>query len=151
MGASLPGTPTVDAGDDIVTCGGSTVISADFLNIGETTSYDVVEIPFAPPFAFSGLGQSVDPGEDDQWYRDPITNITMQPLPFDFCFYGLLEQEFKVGANGVIAFHEDVLNDFSNAWSGAGAPDIPSNGGIQGIIGEPNVHVVITIYISSHE
>ena len=51
-----PGCPNVDAGEDAnVNCagGGCVDLSATFLETGETTSYDVTPIPYAP-FPFIG-------------------------------------------------------------------------------------------------
>ena len=52
VGASSPGNPFVEAGDDIVIdCDDDcTDISAEFLEIGETNTYTVTQIPFVPPF-----------------------------------------------------------------------------------------------------
>ncbi|WP_456438053.1 PKD domain-containing protein, partial [Psychroserpens sp.] len=103
IGASSPGNPFVEAGDDIVIdCADNcTDITAEFLEIGETNTYIVNEIPFVPPFAFSGLTNSLNPNADDQW-------SDLEDLPFDFCFFNNIETEFQIGSNGVISFNENL-------------------------------------------
>ena len=80
-GATTPGNPYVSAGDDInLECPELVQLSADFLEIGETDLYEVVEIAFVPPFPFQGLSNSVNTNIDDAW-------DSPQALPFDFCFF----------------------------------------------------------------
>ncbi len=112
-----PGSLFVDAGPDIVIdCGttGCTDLTATFLETFETSSasYTVSPIDYVPPFAFDGLANSLNPDIDDAW--SPVDS-----LPFDFCFFGNLEQEFQVGSNGVIRFDVDPGDTGvgSNAWS----------------------------------
>ncbi|MFK7782001.1 PKD domain-containing protein, partial [Psychroserpens sp.] len=111
VGASGPGNPFVEAGDDIVIdCADNcTDITAEFLEIGETNTYTVTAIPFVPPFAFDGLSNSLNPNADDQW-------SDVESLPFDFCFFNDIETQFQVGSNGVIRFDVDA-GDTSNGWS----------------------------------
>ena len=109
-----PGSLFVDAGPDIVIdCGttGCADLNATFLETFETGSatYSVESIDYVPPFAFDGLANSLNPNIDDAW--SPVDS-----LPFDFCFFGNLEQEFQVGSNGVIRFDVDP-GDISNGWS----------------------------------
>ena len=101
--AQGPGCPNVDAGADIeLDCGIDCVdITASFLQTGETTSYEVSSIAYAPPFPFTG-GTPVSVNTDDVW--SPII-----PMPFDFCFFGETYSEMIIGSNGVVAF------DFNNA------------------------------------
>jgi len=93
-----PGCPNVDAGEDVdLDCGVACVdLTATFLETGETTSYDVSSIPYAPPFPFTG-GTPVSANTDDVW--SPII-----PIPFDFCFFGETYSEMIIGSNGVVAF-----------------------------------------------
>ncbi|WP_339663276.1 PKD domain-containing protein, partial [Croceibacter atlanticus] len=93
-----PGCPNVDAGADIVLdCDSDCVdLTASFFDTGETTSYAVDQIPYAPPFPFDG-GIGVSVGIDDRWSQ-PIQ------LPFEFCFYGENYTEMLVGSNGVVTF-----------------------------------------------
>ena len=93
------GNPFVDAGPDVdLDCASGEVcadLTADFLSIGETNTYEVIPIPFDPPFLFSGLANSLNPDEDDQW-------SVVEALPFDFCYFGGAETQFQVGSHGVI-------------------------------------------------
>ena len=93
-----PGCPNVYAGEDAnVNCagGGCVDLSASFLETGETTSYDVSSIPYAP-FPYIG-GTAVSVNTDDVW--SPAID-----LPFNFCFFGGTYDEIVIGSNGVISF-----------------------------------------------
>tara|TARA_A100000171_G_C2140397_1_gene155026 strand:- start:3484 stop:6897 length:3414 start_codon:yes stop_codon:yes gene_type:complete len=112
--AQGPGSLFVDAGpDQTIDCGGTGCVdlTATFLETFDTSGqmYDVNSIPYTPPFAFDGLANSLNPNIDDAW--SGVDN-----LPFEFCFFGNLEQEFQVGSNGVIRFDVDP-GDTSNGWS----------------------------------
>lgn len=98
VSAQGPGCPNVDAGPDIdLDCGVECVdLTATFLQTGETTSYEVSSITYAPPFPFTG-GTPVSVNTDDVW--SPII-----PMPFDFCFFGETYSELIIGSNGVVAF-----------------------------------------------
>ncbi|MEY8848250.1 PKD domain-containing protein, partial [Psychroserpens sp. XS_ASV72] len=111
IGASGPGNPFVEAGENIVIdCADDcTDITAEFLDIGETNTYTVTQIPFVPPFSFSGLSNSLNPNADDRW-------SDVESLPFDFCFFANIETQFQVGSNGVIRFDVDA-GDTGNGWS----------------------------------
>lgn len=107
------GNPFVDAGPDVtLDCSigeGCTDLTADFLNIGETNTYEIIPIPFDPPFLFNGLANSLNPDIDDAW-------SVVEPLPFDFCYFTQPETQFQVGSNGVIRFDVDG-SDTTNGWS----------------------------------
>ena len=93
-----PGCPNVYAGEDAnVNCagGGCVDLSASFLETGETTTYDVTPIPYAP-FPYIG-GTTVSVDTDDVW--SPAID-----LPFNFCFFGGTYDEIVIGSNGVISF-----------------------------------------------
>jgi gliding motility-associated-like protein len=98
MTAQQPGFPFVDAGPDVtLECDDPcTELTATFFDTGETTSYEVTAISYAPPFPFTG-GTSVSVGSDDVWSQTI-------PLPFDFCFFGEVYDEFLIGSNGVVTF-----------------------------------------------
>ena len=131
VGSSAPGFAYVDAGEDVLLgCDNSTQLSASFLEIGETNTYEITEIPFLPPFPFQGLANSVNTNIDDSW-DDP------QDLPFTnpFCFFGNPEEEFQVGSNGLIRFDVDPF-DTSNAWNLQNNP-LPNNS--NPALGEGNV------------
>ncbi len=129
-GATTPGNPYVSAGDDInLECPELVQLSADFLEIGETDLYEVVEIAFVPPFPFQGLSNSVNTNIDDAW-------DSPQALPFDFCFFGNLEQQFQVGSNGLVRFDVNA-GDSTNGWAFSNGDNIPTNS--PDAIGEGNI------------
>ncbi|MFL2620712.1 MAG: PKD domain-containing protein, partial [Flavobacteriaceae bacterium] len=130
VGATTPGNPYVSAGDDItLECPETVQLSADFLEIGETNLYEVNEIAFVPPFPFQGLSNSVNTNIDDAW-------DSPQALPFDFCFFGNLEQQFQVGSNGLVRFDVSA-GDATNAWQFSNSDNIPTN--TPDAIGEGNI------------
>ncbi len=106
--AQGPGCPNVYAGDDVeLDCGEPcTDLTASFLDTGETTSYDVSSITYAPPFPFTG-GTPVSVNTDDIW-SDAIQ------LPFDFCFFGETYSEMVIGSNAVVSF--DLINNPPNDY-----------------------------------
>jgi gliding motility-associated-like protein len=120
--AQGPGCPNVDAGPDIdLDCGIDCVdLTASFLQTGETTSYDVTSITYAPPFPFTG-GTPVSANTDDVW--SPAI-----PIPFDFCFFGETYSELIIGSNGVVAFDFTQLDTTPNGfcqWSFEPTETIP--------------------------
>nr|MBX2827724.1 hypothetical protein [Flavobacteriaceae bacterium] len=130
--AQGPGSLFVDAGPDVtIDCSTATCadITATFLETFDTSgsSYTVNSIPFTPPFPFDGLANPLNPDIDDAW--SDVDN-----LPFEFCFFGNLEDQFQVGSNGVIRFDVDA-SDTSNAW--AFSEDLPNN--TNDALGEANV------------
>ncbi len=130
VGASTPGNPYVDAGDDVVldcSSSGCTDITAEFLDIGETNTYNVDQIPFVPPFNFNGLTNSLNPNQDDRW-------STVENLPFDFCFFTNTETQFQIGSNGLIRFDVDP-SDTGNAF--AFTQTLPNNSNPS--LGEGNI------------
>ncbi|PJC05980.1 MAG: hypothetical protein CO068_13465, partial [Flavobacteriaceae bacterium CG_4_9_14_0_8_um_filter_34_30] len=132
VNAQGPGSLFVDAGpDQTIGCatGDSADITANFLEIFETVSeqYTVTSIPYNPPFAFNGLANPLNPNIDDAW--SPVDN-----LPFDFCFFGNLEQQFQVGSNGVLRFDVDP-SDTTNGWSFT--ENLPNNS--NPTLGEANI------------
>ena len=101
--AQAPGCPSIDVGAaDTIDCFSDPCVelTATFLQTGETTSYEVDSIPYAPPFPFTG-GTPLFIGTDD------IFSDTIQ-LPFEFCFFGNTYDFIIVGANGVLSF--DIAN-----------------------------------------
>ena len=136
--AQGPGSLFVDAGLDIlIPCGngGCADITADYLEIFETfsTNYTVAPIPYSPdvtgnpPFPFNGLANNMNPNQDDIW-------SVVETLPFDFCFFGSLEQLFQVGSNGLIRFDVGNSGDY-NAWNFN--EDLPNN--TNPALGEGNI------------
>ena len=101
--SQAPGCPSIDVGDDItIECNSNPCVdlTASYLQTGETSSYSVDSISYAPPFPFTG-GTSAFVGIDDI-FSDTIG------LPFEFCFFGNTYDYVIVGANGVISF--DLIN-----------------------------------------
>ena len=99
--AQGPGCPnlTVSATSNSVGCSNPcTTLSAVVFNIGQTTSYSVTSIPFAPPYPITGGGTGVSVGTDDVW--SPAVS-----LPFPFCFFGSTYTQCVIGSNGVISFN----------------------------------------------
>ena len=90
-------------------------LQADYLKTGTTTEYIVEEIPYNPPYPFSG-GTSLNVETDDIWSG-------VVDLPFNFCFFGEQYNECIVGSNGVISF--DTANANGGCpWSySASVPD----------------------------
>ncbi|MBT6706015.1 MAG: hypothetical protein HOB16_09030, partial [Flavobacteriaceae bacterium] len=136
--AQGPGSLFVDAGlDTLIPCGtgGCADITADYLEIFETfsTNYTVAPIPYSPdvtsnpPFPFNGLANNMNPNQDDIW-------SVVETLPFDFCFFGSLEQLFQVGSNGLIRFDVGNSGDW-NAWNFN--EDLPNN--TNPALGEGNI------------
>lgn len=82
-------------------------LEATYLQLGDTSSYTVESIPYAPPYQFNCLQNPVSVNIDDIW--SPVINI-----PFDFCFYGNTYNSCIMGSNGMISF------DTTNASSGSG-------------------------------
>jgi len=118
--AQAPGRPHVNAPDVTMSCTDeSVIISAEYLEIGETQSniYDVTEIEYAPPFPYTG-GTIVDATQDDRWSPEI-------ELPFDFCFFGEVETTLHVGTNGVISFNSYTTTELC-PWSFSASVPSPS-------------------------
>jgi len=79
-------------------------LTANFLETGQTTTYAVSSIPFAPPFPLTG-GTTIFIGIDDVW-----SNIIN--LPFNFCFYGTSYNQIIIGTNGLISFDISLANQW---------------------------------------
>ena len=104
-----PGCPNIQVEDAIVDCNNPCVdLTATFLQTGETSSYEVSSINYAPPYPFTG-GTSAFVGIDD------IFSNVIQ-IPFDFCFYGNTYNQLVIGANGLISFDVSLANLNCN-WS----------------------------------
>ena len=119
--SQAPGCPNVDAGLDVnIDCDstGCVDLSATFLETGESTSYVVTPIDYAP-FPFVG-GTNVSVGDDDVW--SPAIS-----LPFNFCFFGGTYDEIVIGSNGVVSF--DLISNPPNGFCQWGFTNsIPSTG-----------------------
>ena len=100
--AQAPGCPNISvSSNDTLDCDKSCVrLGSQVLRTGQTTSYVVNSVPYAPPFPFSG-GTALFVGQDDIW-------SSVIPLPFTFCFYGSAYNNLVVGANGVLSFNTSL-------------------------------------------
>ncbi|MBN8642207.1 MAG: fibronectin type III domain-containing protein [Flavobacteriales bacterium] len=119
-GTSALGCPSVIAGGlslngvDPSPIGGCTTatncvdLEANYLHLGQTTSYTVQSIPYAPPYQFGCLQNPVSINTDDVW--SPIVN-----LPFNFCFYGNNYNQCLISSNGVISF--DIVGNVPSGYS----------------------------------
>ncbi|PNQ73822.1 hypothetical protein C1T31_05685 [Hanstruepera neustonica] len=93
-------------------CSGATSVNleATYLDLGDTTSYNVTDISGTdPPFDFGCLANQVSLDQDDVW----SSSIS---LPFNFCFYGQTYNSCVIGSNGVISFDTALANQYS-AWA----------------------------------
>ncbi|NGZ89115.1 PKD domain-containing protein, partial [Psychroflexus maritimus] len=92
-------------------------IEADFLETGLTDQYRVESIDYNPPFPYEGLSNPISVNTDDVW----SPNIQ---LPFDFCYFGDVQTEIKVGSNGIISFQNP---SGTNLWDLQDSNPIPDN------------------------
>lgn len=108
--AQAPGCPDIDAGpDQSLDCTSNcTNLTATVLQTGETTTYTVSSIPYAPPSVYTA-GTQLLIGTDDIW-GDAID------LGFNFCFFGNMYSQAVVGANGLISFDIAEANQYCE-WS----------------------------------
>lgn len=94
-------------------------LEATYLDLGDTTTYTVESIPYAPPYQFGCLANAVSVNTDDVW--SPAIG-----LPFDFCFYGTSYNQCTIGSNGILSF------DIANAGTSSGysfSNNLPSTTG----------------------
>ena len=118
LGTASLACPSVDAGglgssgsDVNINCSiGTTTLEANYLELGETSSYDVEAINYNPPFQFGCLEYPVSVNVDDVF--SPKVN-----LPFDFCFYGNTYDSCVIGSNGVVSFDADRLENTTSGWA----------------------------------
>ena len=123
-----PGCPTADAGLDttLIPSSPCVLLTANYLDVGQTTSYTVSSTNYAPPYPFTG-GNGLFIGVDDEW-------SSVISLPFTFCFFGNTYTQIVVGANGVISFDIANAGGFC-AWSFSNTipnPTIPYPNSING-------------------
>jgi hypothetical protein len=125
-GSSTLACPSVDAGsvgatsiDPTIICSaGSTELEASYLELGDTSSYQISNIDYNPPFQFNCLEFPVSVNVDDIWSNEIS-------LPFDFCFYGNTYDSCYIGSNGVIAFEDQDPSSNYSGW--VITDDIPSS------------------------
>src|SRR5690606_40534539 len=93
------GNITINGAGEIAVCdiGASVTLTADYLKTGATTSYEVLEIPYEPPFPFTGTSGSIELNVDDQWSG-------IIDLGFDFCFFNEQYSHALINDNGAVTF-----------------------------------------------
>jgi len=132
--ASVDVTVATTSPGQIDLCPGNNCVdlSASFTDSGDTTTYNVLPVAFAPPFPFTG-GTQLPINTDDIWSA-PFT------LPFNFCFFGVNYPSINVGSNGVLTFTPQVAN--SNCpWSYTQSlpdPTLPITNAIYGVYQDIN-------------
>ncbi|MEE1899012.1 hypothetical protein V1389_11730, partial [Flavobacterium rakeshii] len=101
--SQAPGCPDVGTFAPAPLCdpGDCTDLVAEYFETGETTSYEVSSVDYAPPYPFIG-GTQVSVNTDDVW--SPLVT-----LPFSFCFYGQNYDNVLIGSNGVITFDTNTF------------------------------------------
>jgi gliding motility-associated-like protein len=92
-------------------------LQASYLETGDTSTYEVESIDYAPPYPFTG-GTPVSVGTDDIW--SPVAQ-----LPFDFCFFGENYSSAIIGSNGAISFDTTNASGYC-PWSFSGEIPNPS-------------------------
>ncbi|MDI9309947.1 MAG: T9SS sorting signal type C domain-containing protein [Limnohabitans sp.] len=128
-GVSSAGCPTVIAGGigmngsdpAPITCATTNCVDleADYLRLGNTDSYTVESIPYAPPYHYGCLTNAVSVNTDDVF--SPLIN-----LPFNFCYYGNSYNTCVIGSNGVISFDTTLANQPSGYTFNNNLPNIGS-------------------------
>lgn len=93
-----PGCPSINAGPDVtLNCGQSSAnLNATVIATGTTTTYNVIAVPYAPPYPYN-TGTPILVNIDDTW--GSAIN-----LPFNFCYYNNNYSQIVPGSNGVITF-----------------------------------------------
>lgn len=118
-----PGCLNINAGNDTtINCGTNCVnLTASVVAPGQTGSYVVNSIPYAPPVPFN-TGNQMFINIDDEW-------STALTLPFTFCFYGNSYNQVVVGTNGLISFDMSYAGGYC-PWSFSASvpsPQLPLN------------------------
>jgi gliding motility-associated-like protein len=110
--AQAPGCPNIIApADQVLPCGTPcTNLTSTPFHVGNTTTYTVGAVPYAPvvPYNQAG-GTGVSVGTDDVY--SGLIN-----LPFPFCFYGNTYTQCVIGSNGNISFNTGYASGFC-PWS----------------------------------
>jgi hypothetical protein len=90
------------------TSGGCVTLEATYLQLGQTTNYNVQSIPYNPPYQYKCLQNPINVSVDDKWSQ-------VIDLPFNFCFYGNNFNKCLMGSNGVLTF--DMTNNTPGGFS----------------------------------
>lgn len=83
-------------------------LEAQYLHLGDTSSYTVQSIPYAPPYQYGCLANPISINIDDVW--SPVID-----LPFNFCFYGNNYSKCLVSSNGALTF--DIVSNVPSGYS----------------------------------
>lgn len=123
--------PSINAGvNQVLPCNQScTMIDATFIDLRQTTSYNVESISHVPPISYNqALGNPVSVNVDDVW-------SSAINLPFSFCFYGVNYNTILVGSNGNLNFDISNANGYC-PWpfsSNCPSPSLALAGNIFGV------------------
>src|SRR3954471_14666392 len=112
--AAQAGCPDVNAGpNQTLPCSATcTNITANYFNTGNTSTYSVASIPYAP-FSYTA-GTAILLGQDDYWGG-------VIGLPFNFCFFGNYYNQLVISANGMITFDVSMAGQY-NTYVMTGVP-----------------------------
>ena len=108
-----PACPQVTTTGATICQGQTATLTSTLVTNNQTTSYNVISIPYSP-YAFTG-GTGVSVGTDDVW--SPVVN-----LGFNFCFFGNTFSSVIIGSNGVITFNTGSAGSGSGYYINAGLP-----------------------------
>jgi len=148
LGTTSLSCPSVDAGGlglsgadpDPINCSvgsNTTTLEATYLNLGDTSTYNVESIPYSPPFQFNCLANPVSVNDDDVWSPEI-------DLPFDFCFFGNTYDSCVIGSNGVISFDTSLASTttYSSPTGWRTINDLPSTENTTGRYYGPSIYGV---------
>jgi len=108
--------PGASQGQVTIPCNDCITLTANVLHTGQTNTYAVSSIPYAPPYPFNA-GTPILVNIDDRW-------STVITLPFTFCFFGTGYTQLIAGSNGVVSFNLADANGFC-PWSfSAACPNV---------------------------
>ncbi|MBX7095201.1 MAG: gliding motility-associated C-terminal domain-containing protein [Flavobacteriales bacterium] len=110
--AQGPGCPDIIAPPDVtLPCTQAcTTLTATPFHVGNTSTYTVASIPYAPILPYNQAGGNTIVVGGDDVYSSVIN------LPFPFCFYGNSYTQCVVGSNGNICFNPALANGYC-PWS----------------------------------
>jgi hypothetical protein len=108
--SQITGCPSIDLGPDTsITCSTPCLtLEATVLEVGQTNTYSVSSLPYAPPYPYT-QGTPILVNLDDVWSEEIA-------LPFNFCFFGNIYDKIVVGANGVISFDITLASPAGCNW-----------------------------------
>jgi gliding motility-associated-like protein len=118
------GPVTLCLGQDTTVCPGQTVVLNDCNNLGGGVGggttvgpYNITGIPYSPdPFNAGTLITLTD---------DAVSGV--QPIGFNFCFFGNTYSQFWIGSNGWISFSSGQSTTFTSQSIPSAAATVPKN------------------------